>query len=109
MAQAVTTLAEPDNGKTVELRVGDTFALHLYENGATGYRWSFDDLDKKVITVNEEGFIGRSEAVGGGGHMQWTLAARASGTTQLKLKRWRQWEGDASIQERFAVTLIVRP
>ncbi len=109
MAQAVTTLTELDNGKTVELRVGDTFALHLYENAATGYRWSFDDLDRKVVTALEEAYVRRSEAVGSGGHMQWTLAAGASGTTQIKLKRWRQWEGDASIQERFAVTLIVRP
>jgi hypothetical protein len=35
--------------------------------------------------------------------------ARASGRTRLALKRWRHWEGDASIVERFAVTLDIKP
>ena len=109
MVQAVTTLAEPDNGRTIELRVGDALVLQLYENAATGYRWSFESLDRKVVTVRGEAYVRRSEAVGGGGHMQWTLTVMASGTTQIKLKRWRQWEGDVSIQDRFAVTLTVRP
>ncbi len=109
MAQAVMTLSEHDNGRTIRLRVGDIFALQLYENATTGYRWSFDDLEGEVIAVREEEFIRRSDSVGGGGHQKWTLAAAAAGRTELKLKRWRQWEGDASIQERIAITLIVEP
>lgn len=104
----VTTLTQADNGKTVQLRVGDTLALHLHENAATGYRWAFDDLDGKLVDV-KEAYVARSEAVGGGGTMQWTLEAKAPGTTQIRLKRWRRWEGDSSTKERFSVTLIIGP
>jgi hypothetical protein len=37
------------------------------------------------------------------------LVARGPGRTRLGLKRWRHWEGDASIVERFAVTLDIKP
>ncbi len=59
--------------------------------------------------MREEEFISRSDSVGRGGRHKWTLATVAAGRTELKLKRWREWEGDASIQERIAITLIVEP
>jgi inhibitor of cysteine peptidase len=39
----------------------------------------------------------------------WTLRARAPGRTRVGLKRWRHWEGDKSVVERFAVTLDIKP
>ena len=47
--------------------------------------------------------------VGGGGEQVWTFEARHPGTGQLRLKRWRAWEGDPSVQERFAVRIQVLP
>jgi predicted secreted protein len=38
----------------------------------------------------------------------WKLVARRPGRTRVALKRWRHWEGDASIAERFAVTLDIK-
>lgn len=108
MNESVETLTAADNGKTVELRVGDVLALRLRENAATGYRWSMDNLDDKLVTLSEERFVPESQAVGSGGDVQWTLKANAPGLTQVRLKRWRQWEGEASIQERFAVNLRIR-
>jgi hypothetical protein len=35
--------------------------------------------------------------------------ARTPGRTRLALKRWRHWEGDTSIVERFSVTLDIKP
>ena len=109
MGQAVMTQGDADDGRTVELRVGDTLALQLYENASTGYRWSFEDLDEKIVSAREDGYVRRREAVGGGGTMQWTLEAKAAGTAQIKLRLWRRWEGDASIQKRYALTLIIGP
>lgn len=37
-----------------------------------------------------------------------TLSVAAAGTTAIALKRWRPWEGDASILNRFTVTVDVR-
>jgi inhibitor of cysteine peptidase len=102
-------LTEADNGKTVEVHVGDAVALRLHENASTGYRWAFDDLDTKLVSAQEGTYLRRTDAVGSGGDMQWTVDAKAPGTAPLRLKLWRQWEGDASIQKRFAVTLIIHP
>jgi inhibitor of cysteine peptidase len=109
MAQAVAIFTEADNGKSVELRVGDSVALRLYENAATGYRWSFEQLDPAAVDAREDGYTRQSDAIGSGGDMQWTLEAKAPATTQVKLKLWRSWEGDASVQKRFALTLRIRP
>ena len=109
MGQAVMTLGETDNARTVEVHLGDEVVLRLYENASTGYSWSFDDLDGKILTARDDGYGRQPEAVGGGGMRQWTLQTKAAGTTQIKLKLWRRWEGDASIQKRYSVTLVIGP
>lgn len=106
--QATTTLTEADNGSSVEVHVGETVVLRLHENAATGYRWTFEDLDTSVVSVRGDKYLQRTEAVGSGGDTLWTLGATAPGKTQVKLKLWRRWEGDSSIQKRFAVTLVIR-
>jgi len=90
------------------MRVGDRVALQLYENAATGYRWSLENVDNKLVFVHEDGDVRRTQGVGGGSTVQWTLEAKATSTTKINLKRWRRWEGEVSVQERFAVTLIIR-
>lgn len=107
MGQAVTTLDDADDGRTVELRVGDRLTLQLDENASTGYRWSFEGLDERIVGVREDGYVHRPEAIGSSGAMKWTLEARAAGTTQAKLRLWRRWEGDSSVRKRYAVTLVI--
>jgi predicted secreted protein len=46
--------------------------------------------------------------MGGGGQRRWTFTAQKAGMATLELKLWRTWEGDASISERFTVTLHVQ-
>jgi len=101
-------MTESDNGKTVRVHVGDIISLSLQENAAAGYRWAFEFLDSKSITANEVDYGGTSESVGSGGMMKWTLKAILPGSTEVRLKLWRHWEGEASVQKRFAVTLIIR-
>jgi len=102
-----TTLTEADRGKTIEVRVGDTVALCLHENAATGYRWTFDGPETSLVDV-QAGEHGRQPAaVGSGGEVSWMLRAAAPGTAQVKLKLWRPWEGAKSIQKRFSVTVRI--
>lgn len=109
MSQSSVVLTELDAGKTIEARVGDRIELRLRENASTGYRWSFEDLDETILQASEGAFTASTEAVGSGGDVRWILQARAPGTAQVKLKLWRRWEGDRSVQKRFAATLIIRP
>lgn len=109
MAQTAATLTEADNGKDIDVHVGDTIVLRLPENPTTGFRWAFDDLDTGAVSAKEGDQTHSSEAVGSGGEMTWHLTPTAAGATPIKLKLWRHWEGDTSTRKRFAVTLKVSP
>jgi len=109
MGEAQITIRESDDGKMIELRIGASAILRMPENATSGYRWALDGPDAAIVTVREDGFIGHAATIGSAGTMQWTLIAKAAGTTQIRLKLWRHWEGDASVLKRFAVTLQIRP
>ena len=102
-------LTAGDNGRTIELPVGGQVALHLPENATTGYRWAIDSADANFVDVKQGQYVSTSEAVGGGGEAQWLITAKAPGETRIKLKRWRQWEGESSVVERYEFTLRISP
>jgi inhibitor of cysteine peptidase len=104
-----TVLTAADNGRTVELRVGDELALRLPENATTGYRWAIDAAEANLVDIKEGQYVSTSENMGGGGEAQWSMKAKAPGATSIKLKRWRQWEGDSSVVERYEITLRISP
>ena len=101
-------LGEADDGKTVRLHVGDQLTIDLHENATTGYRWAFDAADPAIATVRGAEFTGAA-GVGAGGRMRWVVTAVASGETRLHGKLWRQWEGEGSVKQRYAVTVRVQP
>jgi predicted secreted protein len=102
-------LTAADNGRTVELPVGDEVALRLPENATTGYRWAIDSADANLVDIKEGQYVSTSEKMGGGGEAQWLIKAKAPGATSMKLKRWRQWEGESSVVERYEITLRISP
>src|ERR1700758_5378544 len=81
-------LTAADNGRTVELPVGDEVALRLPENATTGYRWAIDSADANLVDIKEGQYVSTSEKMGGGGEAQWLIKAKAPGATSIKLKRW---------------------
>jgi inhibitor of cysteine peptidase len=100
-------ISSSQNGQTVSIDVGDIMELRLPENASTGYRWALDALDAARVTIVETGFRDRG-GVGSGGDAYWRLRATGHGNTAVNLKRWRPFEGDRSIVERFAITLQIR-
>lgn len=107
MAEVAVTREQ--NGRVIVVKVGDSIVLQLPENPTTGYVWALDSVDSTLLETGAPAFHGGGAGVGTGGEKTWTLAARAPGRTRVALKRWRHWEGDTSIVERFAVTLDIRP
>jgi len=91
------------------MKVGDSLVLELAENPSSGYRWAFERLDESRVLVVDAGFRSAGDQPGAGGVATWTLQAAAPGKTTVRLKRWRHWEGDRSIVERFALNLDVAP
>jgi inhibitor of cysteine peptidase len=108
-AKMTSVLTSADNGKTVDLRVGDEATLSLPENPSTGYRWAVDATDPNLVDLRQGNYVSASNAMGGGGEVEWLIKAKAPGSAEVKLKRWRPWEGDRSIVERYAIRLRISP
>lgn len=101
------SISKAQDGQTIAARVDDLIALELPSNPTTGYKWAFAHLDESSIVVERADYQAENTAVGSGGVERWMLRARLAGTTRIELKRFRPWEGDRSIVERFKVTLSI--
>jgi predicted secreted protein len=107
MADLVVTKAQA--GRVLAVKVGDSISVHLPENPTTGYAWALDSIDDTLLEVGGPAYHGEDAGFGSGGVKTWRLRARARGRTRVELKRWRHWEGDQSIVERFGITLDIKP
>jgi inhibitor of cysteine peptidase len=108
-ADPMQLLAEADNGRTVDLRVGETFRVRLPENATTGYRWTIDRLDDEVVEAVGSEPDYASGSIGSGGAVTFTFRAKRPGTGDIALKQWRHFEGDASVTNRFRLRLNAQP
>ena len=97
-----------DNGKLIKLRQGDVIIISIHETPTTGYRWTVDNVDEKILELQSEGFhIAPEAGLGGSGTRSFSFRAIKAGSVNLKLKLWREWLGDASITERYSLTIKV--
>jgi inhibitor of cysteine peptidase len=96
-------------GTTVEVRRGDAIVVCLDENAGTGYEWAIEHAAENVVTFETDDFAPEPGAgVGGGGVRTMRFRAIAPGVADLGLKLWREWEGHASVIDRYDVTVHVR-
>ncbi len=102
------TLTRADDGRTVEVHAGDIIRLRLEENPTTGYRWSLEPAGDDVVALAAADYVAPGGAVGGGGERVFTFEAKKAGGATIRLKLWREWEGDKSITETFIITFRVR-
>lgn len=102
-------LTQTNANQTVELAVGDLLSITLPENPTTGYRWAIQTIDDRLLELQTSTYApALTTGMGGGGQHCFVFQAKAVGTSLLELKEWRDWEGDASILKRFAVTVEIR-
>jgi len=108
-ASQMQLIAENDNGRTVDIRLGESVRINLPENATTGYSWTIERYDEDVIDVLASEPCYPTNAIGSGGTMTFILRSKKIGTGDIVLKHWRHWEGDASVISRFRIQLHVRP
>jgi inhibitor of cysteine peptidase len=101
-------LTQADNGRTIEAQPGARIVVTLPENPTTGYSWAMDGEGEALPLVSSEYAATPAAGVGGGGKRTLVFEAKTPGTASLRLKRWREWEGEASVRERYAVTVQVK-
>lgn len=101
-------LTREDSGTAVVATPGTEIVIRLDENPTTGYAWTVDEVDEGIVTIADNGPSQPEEAlVGAGGVHTFTVTAHSEGTTEVRLKHWRSWEGEPSVIERYRVTVSV--
>ena len=104
----VVTLTPADNGKTVDVHKGNKIVVQIDENLTTGYSWALDkDVGDSVSLQNSDFTPAGKAGIGAGGQRIFTFVACKEGAAVIKFKRWREWEGDKSIADRFGFTIRV--
>lgn len=99
------SLTEADDGRTVDLRVGETVEVTLSENATSGYRWAIERLDPGIVEVKESKPDYPKDQVGSAGRAPFAFKATKAGSGEVLLKYWRHFEGDASVKQRFRLRL----
>lgn len=105
MASIVVTEAE--TGQLVALQPGDELVVQLSENPSTGYAWTLEPGVTSGLTPEGAKFRASDAVAGGGGVREFRFLATEPGVTDLRLKLWREWEGDRSVARRFHAKVTV--
>lgn len=103
------TLTAADAGVSRDAAVGQKVVLQLNENPTTGYRWALDATPPKAIENLVSQYVATpGGAIGGGGKREFSFTTSAPGEIHLRLKLWREWQGEDSATQRYEFTLKVR-
>ena len=102
-------LVAADSGGRRSLHVGDVVVISLEESPTSGYRWDVEQLAPLVAPAGDDFVPAPDAQLGGGGTRILRFEARAAGDGRIALRRWRSWEGEASVVERFDVTIAIQP
>ena len=105
-------LTGADSGQSIAARVGDEIVLQLPENPTTGYRWEVGvadglDLVADGYVAAEPDVAATEPAFGRGSLRELRFRAREPGVARLELKHWQAWEGEDSVDGRFAADIVV--
>jgi inhibitor of cysteine peptidase len=95
-----------ENGAVVDVKMSDLVEVRLDENPTTGYRWAPEGIDEAILELEVQEFISSPDAgVGGGGSRTFCFRVVSPGIASITLKKWREWEGNSSVLERFQATV----
>lgn len=102
------SVTRADNGRLLTLQVADRLLIQLDENSTTGFRWAIDTIDDHILGMESATYVPLGAgAIGGGGTRHFTFVAKQSGVMPVRFKLWREWLGDASVTQRYELTVRV--
>lgn len=96
---------ETQCGKGIALPAGEMLALRLREQGTSGYTWSVEEADGLALRASS--FTPGGDAVGAAGVREFRFLAAEAGTYVLRLKHWRDWQGEGSVIGRCRLDVRV--
>lgn len=98
-------LNDEDKGRNVEVEAHSLVSILLKENPTTGYRWMVETTGG-LETVGDS-FEKMGSAIGAGGVRIFQFRSSSTGSYKVSIRKWRDWEGEGSIIDRFYVTIVV--
>ena len=102
-------LHESDSGHPVTAQLGDEILVELADISTTGYSWAVEPIPDAAVSLRSINIIPPSaRLIGGHGTCQISFEIHSPGKSELRLKLWRAWQGDASITKRFTVPIEIR-
>ncbi|CDN39673.1 protease inhibitor I42 family protein [Bacillus thuringiensis] len=107
-SQPLLILTQKDHGKIIPLHIGQVFSIQLIENPTTGYRWTVCTIPEvHLLTEKFQSYSISEEAIGHTGIRLFQFQVIHTGIHELQFKHWREWQGEASIIEKFQVCLHI--
>ena len=103
-------IIEKDNGKLVELTVGNTLIVELPGNPSTGYMWETGSVNTSVLKQVESTtkFKSNTNLIGAPGKITLRFKATGPGKTTLKLVYHRSWEKNVAPLKTYQADVVVR-
>lgn len=89
-------LTQADNGRSIELHVGDQITLSLRESRMAGYRWNVLEKGEPVLTSVETEEHSRPPALGQPRMRAWQFTAEKPGAGRIYMQHRRPWEAAGS-------------
>jgi inhibitor of cysteine peptidase len=107
----IVTVTIVDQGKIVELKPGQKLQVTLDSNRTTGFSWSLESIDAKILQqAGEPVYLPESkhEVVGGKGTESWLFTAIAPGEQPMRFLYRRPFEPNISPARTFAFTVRIK-
>ena len=107
---SIVTVTSSDNGKSLDVHVGDEIVVSLAENPTTGFRWELQGPAGNALAPEGDAFeLAPNPAVGSGGTHQFRLSAKAPGSATIGLRLVRPWASGQPPLQTFTVDINVSP
>lgn len=93
------SLTDDDNGRVLQLQVGDQLQLTLRESRMSGYRWSLLESGEPSLEHAETGTQSNPGIIGQPNLRGWQFTAKQAGLARVVLRQARSWEPPSSGSE----------
>jgi inhibitor of cysteine peptidase len=103
-------LTSADDGRQLNVNLGERIVIALDGNPTTGYTWEPKDLDASLIQqVGSTAYKSSNQGlVGAGGTQTLTFKTLKAGITSLTLVYHRPWETDVDLLQTFTITVNIK-
>lgn len=96
-----------DTGREIEMHPGDVLSLQLPENPTSSYRWFLTEPLPDFLEELVDTFTTGEQDIGGAGHRDMQITARAPGEYKLDLRLRHEWEPPDLDAQVFTVRVKV--